>query len=103
MAKIMTGEKPPQIEGLDRKLVKKIVAKDKSVDERVSYKFDVLKAEIALGIVVSKGTWNLIKIGFKTAKGGLGGALQASDKGPATFFGMISIVFDVSQVCATRS
>lgn len=103
MAKIVTGEKPPQIEGLDRKLVKSIIDRDESVNEQVSYKFDVLKAEIALGLAVSKGIWNLIKIGYKTVKGGLSGALKATDGGPATFFDMMGIVFDVSQGYATRS
>lgn len=96
MAKLVTGQKPPQIEGLDRKLVKKIIDGDESVDQEVVYKFDVLKAEIALGLAVSKGVWNLIKIGYKAIKSGTQGVLKATDGGPATFFDMMGIVFDVS-------
>jgi hypothetical protein len=95
MAKIVTGEKPPQIDGLDRKLVKRIVDGDETVDADMSYKFDVLKAEIALGLVVSKGIWNLIKIGYKAIKSGTEGVLKATDSGPAGFFDMMGIIFDV--------
>jgi hypothetical protein len=95
MAKIVTGEKPPQIDGLDRTLVKRIIDGDETVDADASYKFDVLKAEIALGLVVSKGIWNLIKIGYKAAKEGTGGVLKATDSGPAGFFDLMGIIFDV--------
>ena len=98
MAKIVTGEKPPQIDGLDRKLVKSIMDEDENVDQDKLYKFDVLKAEIALGLVFSKGNWNLIKVGYKTIKGGVGGAI---DSGPASFFDMMGIVFDVSRSYST--
>jgi hypothetical protein len=95
MAKIVTGEKPPQIDGLDRELVKRIIDGDETVDADVSYNFDVLKAEIALGLVVSKGIWNLIKIGYKAIKSGTEGVLKATDSGPTGFFDMMGIVFDV--------
>ena len=97
MAKLVTGEKPPKIEGLDRKLVKRIIDRDETVDRQASYNFDVLKSEIALGLVVSKGIWNLIKIAYKSIKGGTGAALKAVKPGPATFFDMMGIVFDVSR------
>lgn len=98
MAKVVTGEKPPQVPGLDRTLMKRIIDGDGTVDQNVSYSFDVLKAEIVLGLVVSKGIWNLIKIGYKAIKSGTRGVLKSVDSGPAGFFDMMGIIFDVSLV-----
>lgn len=99
MANIVTGEKPPTIQGLDSKLVKKLIDGDKSVNQETSYQFDVLKAEIALGLVVSKGNWSLIKIAYKSVSKGTEAALKAARSGPETFFGFMGIVFDVSRQC----
>lgn len=97
MAKIVTGEKPPRVQGLDRKVVKKLIDGDETVDQQTSYQFDVLKAEIALGLVVSKGTWNLIKLVYKGASKGTEAALKATMSGPGAFFSVMGIVFDVSR------
>jgi hypothetical protein len=103
MAKLVTGKKPSQIHGVDRKLLKSIIDGDESVDqEEVVYNFDVLKAEIALGLAVSKGIWNLIKIGYKAVTSGTAGVLKATDGGPATFFSMMGIVFDVCEILPSR-
>ncbi|KAL9106679.1 MAG: hypothetical protein Q9227_008331 [Pyrenula ochraceoflavens] len=97
MAKLTTGKKPPKIEGLDRKLMKRVLDKDPTLDSQVSYDLSVLKAEIGLGLVVSKGIWSLIKIAYKTIKSGLPDAVdkKVAAIGPATFFDMMGISFDM--------
>ena len=101
MAKIVAGEKAPQMKRLNRKLVTRTVDGHETADEQVLYRFDVLKIETALELSVSKGVWNLIKIGYKTVKGGVGGALKATNSVPATFFDLMGIVIDMNQISIT--
>jgi hypothetical protein len=96
MAKLVTGKKPPSIPDLDDKLARRLLASDKTVPKKTAHEFDVLKSEIVLGLVVTKGYWNGIKIGYMAGRSLLAGALEhVGIPAEASWFTMIGIMFDV--------
>lgn len=95
MAKLITGKAPPKFEKLDGKFLKQVFENDKSLSLETKRDFEVLKAEVVLGIGVTTGAITVIKWLYKMATLGLDDIVSQLDGSPSGFFDIFGICVDM--------
>ena len=94
-AKLITGKAPPQVPNLDSQMMGKLLAGDMTVSAQVRIDFNILKAEIAVGLTLTSAVIGVLKLLWKSATGGVDAAMDEMKGGPSSLFDLFAIAVDV--------
>lgn len=94
-AKLITGKAPPKIPNLNAELLGNILDDDKSVSQTVKSDFEILKAEMVVGITITTGAFAVLKLIYKAFTGGRESTIDELNESPEGFFDVFGIVVDL--------
>ena len=73
----------------------KLLSGDTTVSAQVRIDFNILKAEIAVGLTLTSAVIGVLKLLWKSATGGVDAAMDEMKVGPSSLFDPFAIAVDV--------